>query len=1024
MLFTASLLDKTRDSGPRKARRSWPWKTLLVAGALCIFTVWLGVVFITISHHDSSDRDAEASSHRYAGEKVTWKSCGEASGHPLECTSITVPMDHFDASHRNSKVFRIPLIRLRGGEHATMNLLLNPGGPGGSGLRMLRRRGSQLRQVVGDGVHLLSFDPRGVGDSVPQGVCYPNNEVKGRLSSVRTQDAVHDSPEIILDAVSQRELLYWGFSYGAILGQTYAQMFPERSTRVVIDGVSSIFHWYGVESDRVHYTDAENTLRGFFSECIKAKEDCRLSEFGDTEDQLYGLIMDLGGRLKEMPMSVYVNNTAWGLLSFQNLFFNGILPALYRPIKWYDLAQNLAALLEGNATGAWQAYGEHQAFDAGDDSSDFIVNNDARSGPAYWTQDRMELLDDTILPIVNSSIFGPSKNLEYYIEQQWIVERTSDFVPKRNVRTAHPMLILSMMTDPVSPLLSATTTQQVFEDSRLVEIKGYGHCSYRMSDTQRRSHEDTLYRALEALARQWEWTLRFLRHLHTVSTTILPHPYRKIATCFKPAMLYTWTCMLRSSYILLSGLLGHAVAGCVITDHGSRSEIILRGTVLSPSGPLRGGYVYVRDGRIVRVGRQHEPRAATQHAAMIDCGSSVITPGFINTHEHLEYSLISPLLDNGDRYGSRNEWRVGVNNKTTREPQVVPGTEANATVWGELRHLFSGTTSILGDGLATGLVRNLDYVDGLGQDLQGLIDTMAVFPLDDGSGIVRLGDCDYGPHAVRQGGTNGLHRYAAHIGEGISAEAQNEFRCLSSETFDTTARSDGSGVSVDIIARNLVLIQANSLTEQDFDLVARRGAKVVWSPRSNIALYGSTLNVTYLLEAGITVALGTDWLPTGSATMSREAHCAVAAMASIYNIQLEAESLWQMMTIDAAKVSGFEQHMGSLEVGKLADMAIWGGDKRSNPYAQAIFSGSEDLELVMRGGKIMLAESALHPLLRADECEKLLVGAKEKYVCVSSELQNTSFAGFQSFMKDKYPAAIPGVPRDEPSCEPLLDDSL
>jgi hypothetical protein len=116
-------------------------------------------------------------------------------------------------------------------------------------------------------------------------------------------------------------------SYGTTLGQTYAQLFPERSKRIIIDGVSNVFHWYGRDFDGIHYTDTENAFMGIFRQCIKEKENCTLSSFGDRAEDLHKVVMDLGERLKEQPMSVYVNNTAWGQLTYENIFFNGILPA-------------------------------------------------------------------------------------------------------------------------------------------------------------------------------------------------------------------------------------------------------------------------------------------------------------------------------------------------------------------------------------------------------------------------------------------------------------------------------------------------------------------------------------------------------------------------------------------------------------------------------------------------------------------------------------------------------------------------
>jgi hypothetical protein len=78
-------------------------------------------------------------------------------------------MDQFSPNDSN-RTFNIPLIRLRG-RNATQNLLINPGGPGGSGLAFLHRRGEQLNAIVGEGYHLLSFDPRGINSSTPQALC-------------------------------------------------------------------------------------------------------------------------------------------------------------------------------------------------------------------------------------------------------------------------------------------------------------------------------------------------------------------------------------------------------------------------------------------------------------------------------------------------------------------------------------------------------------------------------------------------------------------------------------------------------------------------------------------------------------------------------------------------------------------------------------------------------------------------------------------------------------------------------------
>lgn len=466
-----------------------------------------------------------------------------------------------------------------------------------------------------------------------------------------------------------------------------------------------------------------------------------------------------------------------------------------------------------------------------------------------------------------------------------------------------------------------------------------------------------------------------------------------------------------------TGFFHVATAGCRVATQGSSDALLLQGTVLTLDGPIENGHVLVRSGKIVHVGQGPWPGPEAVDATVVACTGSVISPGFINTHEHIDYSTISPFEDLGERVQHRHDWRVGARGHTMRD-SVIKGDREKATAWGELRHIFSGTTSIVGGGMAAGLARNLDFAAGLGPDLMSLPATWDVFPLDDSVGILRNGDCDYGPGAVNGELASKYHRYLVHLGEGLDEEAANEFRCLSNKTYDVIPLPGKGGLSADIVGPNLAMVHALGLSRTDFDLAARRGAHVVWSPRSNIFLYGKTLNITHLLGLGINVALGTDWLPSGSATMSREAVCASTATQKSYHQKLEPKTIWEMMTINAAKVVNFEDHLGSLDAGKLADIVVFRGDSNEDPYARAIYAPGENVELVLRGGKILLADGALRNLVHPEACETIHLHRAEKIVCVADEL-GSSFAEFEASLGDVYPAIFPGTPPGEPSCEPM-----
>ncbi|KAK4160845.1 Alpha/Beta hydrolase protein [Cladorrhinum sp. PSN259] len=453
--------------------------------------------------------------HKYDGEHITWTSCGTLVDHDLECATLTVPMDQFNATNNrpDNKNFSIPLIRMRG-KNATdnINILLNPGGPGGSGVNFLHRRGKQLNTIVGENFHLLSFDPRGINQSVPRANCYPTDEVRRELSLVRDKRVVEDSGELwawtqghvrgcadtmgphgpyintpqtaadmnsILDAIGQDDMYYWGFSYGTLLGQTYATLFPERSKRVIIDGVVNQFDWYGALFDREELADTDRVFEGFVEECLKAgPENCALAGFAKTKEQLSKKVVTSISKLKDEPIGVYVNATVHGVLDYWAVWLGGVFPALYKPAIWSELATNLADLLKGNATKAYMAYGIGGPWELLGEPNEMVMLNDGASGPERWGSiDNRIALVDALLGCLNQSSFHASSLEHYFTKQAWVMPRGHTFVPKKGVQTAHPLLILSTTYDPVCPLVSARTANDAFVGSKLVEVKGYGHCS-------------------------------------------------------------------------------------------------------------------------------------------------------------------------------------------------------------------------------------------------------------------------------------------------------------------------------------------------------------------------------------------------------------------------------------------------------------------------------------------------------------------------------------------------------------------
>lgn len=224
----------------------------------------------------------------------------------------------------------------------------------------------------------------------------------------------------ILDAVGQKDMIYWGFSYGTTLGQTYATMYPERSKRVVIDGVANIDDTYRrLDTGQKLFSDSEKVLYGFFDECVEAGPDrCSLASFGSTADELWEAVLPRVDKLKDEPLSIYVNDTVYGIFDYPNFLTNAIFYSLYAPQKsWQPVAEQLAKFLQGNATDIWMEHGRADVFASIGDANRFVTFNDAKSGPEYWPQGRQEVVDE-IKRVANQSLFSRIDMTGFFGRQQ------------------------------------------------------------------------------------------------------------------------------------------------------------------------------------------------------------------------------------------------------------------------------------------------------------------------------------------------------------------------------------------------------------------------------------------------------------------------------------------------------------------------------------------------------------------------------------------------------------------------------
>ena len=208
---------------------------------------------------------------------VNWKSCNDVAtqilnqpvrGYTFDCGSIKVPQDWKNPD--DGKTFSLALIRVRNDNQANRigSLLVNPGGPGASGIELAVELTQELPNAITDRFDIVGFDPRGVGQSTevqcisskdqdelygetPDPVTNAQfNEIVtdtkqaesacgtkygSQLALFSTEQAARDM-DAIRGAVGDPKLSYLGYSYGTLLGAVYAQLFPTKIRAMVLDG--------------------------------------------------------------------------------------------------------------------------------------------------------------------------------------------------------------------------------------------------------------------------------------------------------------------------------------------------------------------------------------------------------------------------------------------------------------------------------------------------------------------------------------------------------------------------------------------------------------------------------------------------------------------------------------------------------------------------------------------------------------------------------------------------------------------
>ena len=373
---------------------------------------------------------------------------------------------------------------------------------------------------------------------------------------------------------------------------------------------------------------------------------------------------------------------------------------------------------------------------------------------------------------------------------------------------------------------------------------------------------------------------------------------------------------------------------------------------------LDRGVVYVDGGRIAWVlPRSSDPPQGFEGVNPVATGGTIF-PGLIEFHNHLAYNALR-LWDVPKKFTNRDAWgRVDDYRRLVSGPMQVLGPDPDlmpAVVrWVEAKCLVAGTTTSQGIELFSnagsrryyrGTVRNVEVTDDpeLPHAETKISDVEAAKAE---SFLRRLGQHDC---------------FILHLSEGTDEAAREHFRALK-------LRGDSWA-----LAPSLAGIHCAALEQEDFEVLARHACSMVWSPFSNLLLYGATAKVEHA-KGKLKIGLGSDWSPTGSKNLLGELK--VAKLVSDEKGGLFADrELVAMATSDAARILRWDSALGSIERDKRADLIVVNG-AGGDPYATLLRADETDVRAVLIGGVPRFGLPSLLGRLGADGEEVKIAGKR------------------------------------------------
>jgi pimeloyl-ACP methyl ester carboxylesterase len=457
---------------------------------------------------------------------IEWSTCAAdvlaeipaAQRDKVSCANHPVPMDH---ARPNGAKITVALMKRPAEDQANRvgSLFINPGGPGGAGLIYSAYGSSFFQPEIMKRFDLIGFDPRGVGRSSPLR-CFKTleeaNEIFGRMSAIpvtrteirNTMDATEDYTDacarnagpllnhmsteavardldLLRQGVGDRQLTFVGFSYGTLLGATYANIFPSKSRALVLDGNvdPALRTSNGAEYDRQRAQGFELALDAFLKRCDAEGDKCAYSD-GDPRAKFD----EVRDHLRTQPITL-----PSGQVVTHDGYIGRVSGDLYAPTRFKALAawlQNVYAVLHPGVA----------VFTAQAELLPPLANKrglaDVRAG---LTGDTEYLYDDSyygvnctdkpfvrvpqLFPVLaakwerESPTFGRQQAASDLLTcATWPVPRPDRWAGPWHRRTPNPVVVVGNYYDPATQYEFSKRMARQLGNARLISVDSFGHC--------------------------------------------------------------------------------------------------------------------------------------------------------------------------------------------------------------------------------------------------------------------------------------------------------------------------------------------------------------------------------------------------------------------------------------------------------------------------------------------------------------------------------------------------------------------